>query len=163
MLSKYTEFSGTSVNGFCEKVVSAASAVLAMANAEQQRLARRRIFMRERGEEEGDSCLAVLCDSGNKQSLQYTACVLQSLISRLASEKSLTLTIRVRPNARITKLTAVLEDGSLKIDVHAAPEDGEANQELMRYVAELFSVPRACVEFLAGQRSRVKAVRIRRS
>ena len=107
--------------------------------------------------------MAVLCDSGNKQSLQYTACVLQSLISRLASEKSLTLTIRVRPNARITKLTAVLEDGSLKIDVHAAPEDGEANQELMRYVAELFSVPRACVEFLAGQRSRVKAVRIRRS
>jgi uncharacterized protein len=57
----------------------------------------------------------------------------------------------------------VMEDGSLKIDLHAPPEDGEANALLAQCLAEAFDVPNANVEILAGHRGRLKTVRIVRS
>jgi uncharacterized protein len=82
---------------------------------------------------------------------------------QLAKEHSVTLTIRARPNARTTKITGMLEDGSLKIDIHAAPEDGEANEELVRFLAEAFDIAKSHIELLSGHTGRLKVVRINRA
>lgn len=86
--------------------------------------------------------------------------MLGTYAKRLADDGTLTLTVRARPNARVTKLGGVLDDGSVKIDVRAAPEDGEANDALLRFLAEQFGVPASCVTLVAGQRGRLKTIRI---
>lgn len=78
----------------------------------------------------------------------------------LLSKGYVTLTVRVRPGAARTELKAVLSDGSVKVDVAAAPEEGEANSKLCRYLAEIFTVPKDHVEILSGATARVKLVRI---
>ncbi len=48
----------------------------------------------------------------------------------------------------------------MKIDVAAVPEDGKANAELIRYLAEEFGVTRMQVEIIAGQTSAKKKIKI---
>lgn len=54
-----------------------------------------------------------------------------------------------------------MADGTIKIDIAAAPEDGRANEELGRFLAEEFDVPKSHVEIVKGQMVKAKVVRIR--
>lgn len=51
-------------------------------------------------------------------------------------------------------------DGALKIRLAAPPVDGEANEELIRFLAKLFAVSRQQVTIASGQTSKNKLVRI---
>ena len=51
-------------------------------------------------------------------------------------------------------------DGQLKIQLAAPPVDGEANAELIRFVAKKFGIPARQVELVAGDASRRKRLRI---
>ncbi len=53
-----------------------------------------------------------------------------------------------------------MADGAIKIDIASAPEDGRANAELVRYLADEFSVPKSHVHILRGQTSKAKTVQI---
>lgn len=86
--------------------------------------------------------------------------MLEMLQQQLARDSSLTVTLRVRPGASVTKIKGTLADGTLKLDIAAAPEDGKANDELMRFLATAFNVTRRQIELLAGHTSRTKVVRI---
>lgn len=68
--------------------------------------------------------------------------------------------VRVHPGAKRTQAKGVMVDGTLKIDIASAPEDGKANAELIRFLAEEFAVPRSCVEILRGHTAKTKTVRI---
>ena len=48
----------------------------------------------------------------------------------------------------------------MKIRLAAPPVDGAANDELVRFVAEAFGVPKRNVEIVSGATSRQKRVRI---
>jgi len=85
---------------------------------------------------------------------------IDALATRLRLERSLHLSLRVRPGARVTKFREEMEDGSIKIDLAAPPEDGKANQELTLFLADTFAVPRSHVEIVTGATSRLKQVRI---
>lgn len=51
------------------------------------------------------------------------------------------------------------EDASfLKWGLRSAPTDGKANNELIREISRLFSLPRARVRLISGESSRSKAV-----
>ena len=82
------------------------------------------------------------------------------LRSLLELEGELTLTIRVRPNAPRSVFKHVMDDGSVKLDIAAPPEEGRANAELIDFVSRQFGVPSRSVSLLSGQTSRVKVVRI---
>jgi uncharacterized protein YggU (UPF0235/DUF167 family) len=47
-----------------------------------------------------------------------------------------------------------------KLDLAAPPVDGKANEECVRYLAELAGVPRSRVKVVTGAGSRVKVVEI---
>lgn len=78
----------------------------------------------------------------------------------LLREKEVTMSIRVRPGASKTKFTGEMDDGSIKMDVAAVPEDSKANEELVRFLAKEFGVPRGNVSIIGGIATRRKIVRI---
>lgn len=83
-----------------------------------------------------------------------------SFQQRLKSEGKLTLQIRVVPRSPATAWAGLLADGSVKLKIAAVPEKGKANEELVRFLAREFSVPRAQIAILAGASSHAKLVRI---
>ena len=75
-----------------------------------------------------------------------------------------TLAVRAQPGAKKTAITGVYGEGAaaqLKIAVHAPPLEGRANQALIAYLAELFSLPKNAVEIISGELSRSKVFLLR--
>jgi uncharacterized protein (TIGR00251 family) len=68
-------------------------------------------------------------------------------------------TVKVHPRARRSAVTGRLGD-AWKLDLTAPPAEGKANQECVRFLAELTGVPRARVRVVTGLTSRTKVVEI---
>jgi hypothetical protein len=69
------------------------------------------------------------------------------------------LTVKVHPRARRTALTGRLGE-TWKLDLAAPPVDGKANEECVRFFAELARVPRSRVRIVQGAAGRIKVVEI---
>ena len=69
------------------------------------------------------------------------------------------LTVKVHPRARRTAITGRLGD-AWKLALAAPPVDGKANEECIRFFAELAGVPRSRVRIVSGSTSRVKVVEV---
>jgi hypothetical protein len=70
-----------------------------------------------------------------------------------------TLAIRAQPGAKKTAITGVYGEGDaaqLKIAVQAPPVEGRANEALIAFLANKFSVPRRSIELISGELSRSK-------
>ena len=68
-----------------------------------------------------------------------------------------TLRIYAKPNARCSEVTGISEHG-LCISLKARPQDGEANIELIAFLAALFHVPKRQVILRRGEAARHKSV-----
>jgi uncharacterized protein (TIGR00251 family) len=62
------------------------------------------------------------------------------------------LTVRVRAGARRTGVAGE-HDGSLRIDVAAAPDKGKANRAVADVLADLFDLTKSSVELVSGART----------
>ena len=69
------------------------------------------------------------------------------------------ITVKAHPRAKRTAITGRFGD-AYKLDLAAPPVDGKANEECVRYFAELGRVPRSCVVILQGASCRMKVVEI---
>lgn len=69
------------------------------------------------------------------------------------------LTVRVTPNAKYSQVIGV-KDGVLHVKLHAKPHDGNANEELVRFLSERYSIPKTGIKLLKGHHSREKLVEI---
>lgn len=67
--------------------------------------------------------------------------------------------VKVIPNARKNEIVA-FQDEILKIRIHAPPDQGRANEELIEFLSEIFSVPKNNIEILSGHISRLKRLEI---
>ncbi len=74
-------------------------------------------------------------------------------------QESATLSIRIQPRASRNGIVR-MEDGGVKIRLTAPPVDGAANEALVRFLAEIFSVAKTQVDIVTGHTSRDKIVRI---
>ena len=83
-----------------------------------------------------------------------------ALQQRLQTERRLILCIRAAPGAAKTECTGVMADGALKIRVHAAPEKGQANTELIDYLAQSLGVAPRQIVLMAGAAARTKRLLI---
>lgn len=72
---------------------------------------------------------------------------------------SVRLTIHAQPRASRTELAGRHGD-SLKIRLAAAPLEGAANAELIRFLARRLGVPKSAVRVVKGERRRDKVVEI---
>jgi uncharacterized protein len=69
------------------------------------------------------------------------------------------LTVRVHPRAKRSALKGRFGD-AWKLDLAAPPVDGKANDECVRFFAELAGVPRSRVRIVTGASSRMKVVEV---
>jgi hypothetical protein len=72
--------------------------------------------------------------------------------------------VRAQPGAKKTAITGAYGEGpaaQLKIAVQAPPIEGRANQALISFLADLFSVARLRVELISGESSRSKIFLLR--
>ena len=81
------------------------------------------------------------------------------MINYFEKDGRLTFNVRVVPRAARSEIIGEC-DGSLRVRVAAAPEDGAANEELMRILARSLNVPRTSVAIIAGPSSKLKRVAI---
>ena len=68
--------------------------------------------------------------------------------------------VKVVPRSSVTGVRGRMADGTVKISLRAPPADGKANEELIRFLASEFSVPRSSVELLSGATSRRKLISV---
>ena len=69
------------------------------------------------------------------------------------------LTVKVHPRAKRSGIAGRFGE-AWKLDLAAPPVDGKANDECVRFLAELADVPRARVRIVTGASSRTKLVEI---
>ena len=69
------------------------------------------------------------------------------------------LTVKVHPRAKRSGIAGRFGE-AWKLDLAAPPVDGKANDECIRFFAELADVPRARVRIVTGASSRTKLVEI---
>ena len=71
----------------------------------------------------------------------------------------ITLAVRAQPGAKKTAITGTYGEGAdaqLKIAVHAPPIEGRANEALIAFLAEFFSLSWTSVQLISGTLSRSK-------
>jgi uncharacterized protein len=68
--------------------------------------------------------------------------------------------VRVQPRASRNAIEGA-RDGALMVRLTAPPVEGEANEALVRLLAERLKVPKSAVRILAGARGRWKRVAVR--
>ena len=66
--------------------------------------------------------------------------------------------IHVQPAAKKTEIVGLHVEDSLKVKVKAPPEDGRANEELIRFLASKLGMRKNEVEILRGHKSRQKDI-----
>ncbi len=78
----------------------------------------------------------------------------------LRRDGKLSLRVRVIPKSQRTEWAGVMDDGALKVRLHAVPEKGKANEELVRFLAAELGVARSHIDIVAGATSQNKHVRV---
>ncbi len=79
---------------------------------------------------------------------------------QLAREGRITLAVKATPKASKNEVAGVLEDGSLKVKVTAAPEKGKANAAICNLLAREFGVPQRNVRVVRGETAHTKHIEI---
>jgi uncharacterized protein (TIGR00251 family) len=75
------------------------------------------------------------------------------------SADDVTIEVAARPHASRRGIVRASPDG-LVIALHSAPEKGNANVELIEYLADQLRVPRSALMIVRGMTSRRKTIRI---
>ncbi len=68
-----------------------------------------------------------------------------------------TFLVRVQPRARRTAVLGAMGE-ALRIALQAPPVEGRANEALILFLAEMFSIPRSAVTLASGEHGRNKRV-----
>jgi uncharacterized protein (TIGR00251 family) len=74
------------------------------------------------------------------------------------STDSLTLSLWVKPGARQNSLCGIVE-GKLALQINAPAREGEANDEVIEFLAQVFTVKRRMLSIQSGHKSREKVVK----
>jgi uncharacterized protein (TIGR00251 family) len=69
------------------------------------------------------------------------------------------LMLHIQPRAARTELAGRYGD-ALKVRIKSPPIDGLANEELLRFLGDLFGVPSGSIELVSGHAARRKSVRV---
>ena len=67
--------------------------------------------------------------------------------------------LRVKPRAAEDRLS-VDASGELRLELHAPPSEGRANEACVRFFARVLRLPQANIAILAGQKARRKLLRV---
>jgi uncharacterized protein len=75
-------------------------------------------------------------------------------------KKGSALAVRVTPRASRNEITEIQSDGTVKVRLTAPPVEGEANQKLIEFLAEVLGVNTSQLDIVAGATGRDKLVSV---
>ncbi len=64
--------------------------------------------------------------------------------------------IKVIPNSSKNEIIEKMSDGTIKIKLKAPPIDGKANEELIKFLAKEWKIPKNNIEIKSGKTSKNK-------
>lgn len=67
--------------------------------------------------------------------------------------------VRVKPRSSRSAILGII-DGVWQVALHAPPQEGRANRELLEILAEALGIPRSDLTVVAGEKSRDKVIQI---
>jgi len=70
------------------------------------------------------------------------------------------LAVRITPRASRNEIHEILDDGTVKIRITAAPVEGQANQALIEFLSSILDVQKSKLEIVAGQSGRDKIIAV---
>jgi len=70
------------------------------------------------------------------------------------------LAVRVTPRSSRSQIVEVMHDGTVKIHIAAPPVEGRANEELIKFLADVLGVAKSRIEIVAGVNGRDKLVSV---
>jgi uncharacterized protein (TIGR00251 family) len=70
------------------------------------------------------------------------------------------ITVKVTPRSSRNEVVGILEDGTVKIKLTAAPVEGLANKALVEFLAEVLDIAKSKIEIIGGMTGRNKLVTI---
>ncbi len=68
------------------------------------------------------------------------------------------ITVKVTPRAKKTEVVGLMEDGTIRIRVAAAPEEGKANQALIEFLSRALGIPVGQIDIMGGLSSERKLI-----
>jgi uncharacterized protein len=71
-----------------------------------------------------------------------------------------TVLIKLTPKSRKNAITGVLDDGTIKISVTAAPVDNKANEALIKLLSKSLSIKKHQIQIKSGLTSRLKTIEL---
>ncbi len=75
-------------------------------------------------------------------------------------QKGSALAVRVTPRASRNEVVEILDDGTVKVRIAAAPADDEANAALLEFLSEILGVPQTKLDIVAGSAGRDKLIAV---
>ncbi len=75
-------------------------------------------------------------------------------------KKGSALAVRVTPRASHNEISELMEDGTIKVRIAAPPSDNEANEALIKFMAEVLGVPKSRLDIVAGASGRDKLISV---
>ncbi len=75
-------------------------------------------------------------------------------------KKGSALAVRVTPRASHNEIVELMEDGTIKVRIAAPPSDNEANEALIKFMAEVLGVPKSRLDIVAGASGREKLISV---
>jgi uncharacterized protein (TIGR00251 family) len=75
----------------------------------------------------------------------------------LEKPEGVQISLYVQPGASKSEIVGI-HNGMLKIKIKSPPVDGKANEEVIRFLSEILTVPKKNVELIKGDKSREKKV-----
>jgi len=75
-------------------------------------------------------------------------------------KKGSALAVRVTPRASRNEIVEILNDSTIKIRIAAPPVDGEANEVLIEFLADILGVSKSRLDIVAGVSGRDKLIAV---
>ena len=75
-------------------------------------------------------------------------------------KKGAAIAVRVTTRASKNQIVGALSDGTVKIRVTAAPTEGQANDELVKFLSDVLGVAKSRIEIVAGETGRDKLISV---
>ncbi len=77
------------------------------------------------------------------------------------------LYVKVAPHSSKNKIAGKFVDEKnqewLKVNITAVPEDGKANEELIKFLAKTLKISKSTIEIIRGETARMKVVKFEQS
>jgi uncharacterized protein (TIGR00251 family) len=75
-------------------------------------------------------------------------------------QKGSALAVRVTPRASRNEIVELLDDGTIKVRLASSPDDNEANDALLEFLASILGVPQSQLDIVAGSAGRDKLISV---